>query len=189
MSIDYEAVQNDQSTSFMYRGAILAEAVLLATTFAHAAYPPDSTGTELPIEINMLADTSIDLQEADKIMQRVWEIVDNQDMRDDDEPAPPRAVIGEFERLIRNAANLMMARMPEGQISAFFGELNITWRSGDRIVRLACFPNRPNIVQTGSLSAPIGFYQSEANPTSEVLAEALDTLLNENDLEMRPFLG
>ena len=183
MSIDYEAVQNDQSTSFMYRGAILAEAVLLATTFAHAAYPPDSTGTELPLEMNMLADASIELQEADKIMQRVWEIADNQEMRDDDEPAPPQAVIGEFERLIRNAANLMKAPMPQGQISVFFGELNITWRSGERIVRLACFPNRPSMVQIGSLSLPMGSFQSEANPTPELLAEKLDAVFLETDME------
>ena len=83
----------------------------------------------------------------------------------------------------------MKAAIPQGQVSVFFGELNITWRSGDRIVRLACFPDRPGLVQTGSLSMPVGSYRSEVNPTAELLAERLDALVSDNDPEGLPFLG
>lgn len=113
--------------------------------------------------------------EADKIIQRILYAAIDPDLRDGDESAPTLKVIQETVRLIRGAEKLLDA-MPDAQVSTFFGEINITWRSGDRIVRLAFFENKPSVVQIGSLANPIGHYESEANPTASLLAEKLRDL-------------
>jgi hypothetical protein len=112
---------------------------------------------------------------AEKIIRQILEAAIDPDLRDENEPAPNREVIKKTIRLIE-CADELLGTMPAAQVSTFFGEINITWRAGDRIVRLACFPDRPSIVQTGSVSLPIGHYESEANPTPSLLAEKLKNL-------------
>jgi hypothetical protein len=113
--------------------------------------------------------------EAEKIVRQILEAAIDPDLRDENEPAPSREVIKKAIRLI-DCADELVGEMPAAQVSSFFGEINITWRAGDRIVRLACFPDRPSIVQTGSVSLPVGHYESEANPTPSLLAEKLKNL-------------
>jgi hypothetical protein len=94
------------------------------------------------------------------------------DLRDEDECAPSFRIVKESVRLVLDATKLLDA-IPPAQVSTFFGEINITWRFGERIVRLALFENRPAIVQTGSLSEPMGRYESQENPSAATLAEKL----------------
>lgn len=97
----------------------------------------------------------------------------------EDETSPPRAVIEELTRLISEAVKLMATSMTEGVVSTFYGEINVTWRNVNDIVRLACFPNRPSILQFGSLSQPLGSYQSQPTPSALDLARRLDALAGE----------
>ncbi len=113
--------------------------------------------------------------DADRIVRRICYAAIDPDLRDEGESAPSLKVMQEAARLIRGAEKLLDA-MPSAQVSTFFGEINITWRAGDRIVRLAVFESRPSVVQTGSLSNPIGRYESTANPTDLLLAEKLREL-------------
>jgi len=115
------------------------------------------------------------IREADKIVDRILHIAVDPDLRDEDESAPPLKVVQEAVELVRGAEKLLDA-MPYGQVSSFYGEINITWRVGDRIVRLACFPDRSSVVQTGSLSLPLGSHRSEQNPTAEMLADKIGSL-------------
>jgi hypothetical protein len=115
------------------------------------------------------------ISEAEKIIGRIRGVSQNQDLRDEDEAAPIQEVVERAIFLIRDADNLLGV-MPSAQVSTFYGEVNITWRIGDRIVRLACFPDRPTVIQIGSLSQPIGSYRSEENPTSMLLAARLGAL-------------
>jgi hypothetical protein len=98
---------------------------------------------------------------------------------DEDEMAPPPPVIAEAVRIVQEAAGLLSDEMPHGRVSTFWGEVNVTWRSGENIVRLACFPNRENLVQVGSLSSPLGSYRSEF-ATAELLASRLEELNRES---------
>ena len=125
---------------------------------------------------------------ADKLIQRILELSRRPELRDEGEPAPAQQVIEQAIQLIRDADGLML-EMPSGQVSVFFGEVNVTWRAGDRIVRLACFPNRPSVIQTGCLSLPLGSYRSEPNPTGQLLAARLESLVQDNDPEEPSFLG
>jgi hypothetical protein len=97
------------------------------------------------------------------------------DLRDEDESAPTLPVIQEAAQFVRGAEKLL-STMPPAQVSTFYGEINITWRVGDRIVRFACFPDRPSLLQTGSLSLPVGSYRLEENPTPELLADKISDL-------------
>jgi hypothetical protein len=115
-------------------------------------------------------------READEIIQRILYVAVDPELRDEDESAPTFKVIQETVRLIRGAEKLLDA-MPSWQVSTFYGEINITWRVGERIVRLACFPERPSVIQSGSLSLPVGSYRSEENPTAEMLADRINSLI------------
>ena len=127
--------------------------------------------------------------EADRIATRIRALAQNSDLRDEDEPAPPQNVIEEAIRMICETSNRMASSMPSAQVATFFGELNITWKFGNQIVRFACFPNRPSVLQIGSLSMPVGSFQTQANPTPELLAERLNPFAANNDPEDSPFPG
>lgn len=113
--------------------------------------------------------------EAEMIVQHIFYAVVDEELRDEDEAAPNCDVIQRAFKLIY-AADKLLGVMPYGQVSTFFGEINVTWRGGDRIVRLACFKDHPCIVQTGSLSDQVGHYRSEPNPSPEFLANELRNL-------------
>jgi hypothetical protein len=97
----------------------------------------------------------------------------------DDEPEPSEAVIDQLSTLVRDADNLMHGSMPEGAVSTFYGEVNVTWRRDNDIVRLACFPNRPSMLQFGNLSQPLHPYQSIPSPTAEDIAIHLNALIRQ----------
>jgi hypothetical protein len=97
----------------------------------------------------------------------------------DDEPEPSQAVIDQTSILVREADSLMRGTMPEGAVSTFYGEVNVTWRRDNDIVRLACFPNRPSILQFGNLSQPLDPYQSIQNPTGQDVATHLNALIDQ----------
>lgn len=96
----------------------------------------------------------------------------------DDEPAPPPDLIEEISDLVREAGSRMAGPMLEGSASTFYGEINVTWRNADEIVRLAFFPSRTPILQFGDISRPAS-YQSTENPTAADLASRLDRLTTE----------
>ena len=106
----------------------------------------------------------------DRIVAGINQIAENPDMRDEGEEAPSREVIEAASQLIRDADNFLA--MPYGIPSTFFGEVMVTWKLGNGIVRLACFADKPNIIQTGSLTQPVGSYRIEP-ATSQLLAEHL----------------
>ena len=106
----------------------------------------------------------------------IQQVADQQELRDEDEAAPPPAVVEQAKRLVSEAVVLMNAPMMAGVVSTFFGEINVTWRSGAEVVRLACFLDRPSILQYGDLSLPLGSYRSDVNPTAQMLADKLDEI-------------
>jgi hypothetical protein len=114
--------------------------------------------------------------EAEMIVQHIFYAAVDQELRDEDEPAPSCEVIQKAFGMIY-AADKLLGVMPYGQVSTFFGEINVTWRGGDRIVRLACFQDRPTILQTGSFSDPLGHYNSRPNPSPLLLADELQGLV------------
>ena len=114
--------------------------------------------------------------EAQNIIDRITQIIVDNSLLDENEPPPMPETVRSLASLIIAADIDTIYPMPYGSVSTFFGELNITWRVNDAIVRLAGFPNRPTILQRGNLSEPLGSYVSEVNPTSEVLAQYLDSL-------------
>jgi hypothetical protein len=112
--------------------------------------------------------------ETTKLLVRLSQLVHQE--QDDDEPAPSESVISEISSLIGQTSAVLDDLMPEGYASAFYGEVKVTWRRSDEIVRVACFPNRPPILQFGRLSQPLGTYQSQSNPSAKDIATRLDML-------------
>ncbi|MGB6946139.1 MAG: hypothetical protein WBE37_27325 [Bryobacteraceae bacterium] len=111
--------------------------------------------------------------ESDRTLASIAQLADQEY---EDEPAPSAGVINQISSLIREATGLLAQPMPEGVVATFYGEINVTWRRDSTIVRLACFPNRPSILQVGNLSQPLAPYQSQQNPTAQDVAQRLNAL-------------
>lgn len=151
---------------------LLPEKPVLFTVGTEFAYPSCEQSWQPQTGARLRAST-----EAEKIITCILHAAIDADLRDDNEPAPTPEVIGKMAPLIYGADRLLDS-MPRAQVSTFYGEINVTWRAGDWIVRVACFQNRPTVVQIGTLSGPIGHYRSEANPTPSSLAEKLRALVS-----------
>jgi hypothetical protein len=160
---------------------ILAGALLIGPSFSSGTTPPgqfyiqEMSGTKTTR--TLCARTANDQGESQATICAIQRAAQSPDL-DEDETPPLPAVVAEATRIIRQTADLM-EDMPEGEVSIFFGELSVTWRAGDKIVRLACFPNRPTLIQYGSLSSPMGSYRSEGT-TPDRLAERLCELDNDS---------
>jgi hypothetical protein len=139
-------------------------------TLQGAFYPANMSGTKVIICAN-----NIEVGEDQATISAIERAVQHPEL-DENEALPLPAVIAEAKRILRQTEAEMQMEMPEGGVSFFYGELNITWRAGEDIVRLACFPNRPALIQVGSLSAPVGSYRSETIDT-KILAAHLESLL------------
>lgn len=188
--IPYEEVRRTQTSSMpaaqralgLAGKALLMTALLTVTGAGNMQF--QTTGTHTRIECRLAAAY---VNEADRITEQIQNFSQNQDMRDEDEVAPSVEVTERIVGLIRDASRLV--RIPYGQVSIFFGEANVTWRAGNKIVRLASFADRPSLIQTGSLAAPLGSFQSEPSPTAERLAERLNYLASQDDPEGLIFPG
>ena len=95
---------------------------------------------------------------------------------DEDEILPEPAVVEAAAQFVAGLYPLLDVPLPDATVGTFFGEVNITWRSGTSIVRLPFFPDRPSAVLYGSLSEPVGSYRSESNPSPSEVAARLAAL-------------
>jgi hypothetical protein len=147
-----------------------------------------STGDEIQTCLLILSEDVLS-GEADRIATRILALAHDTTLRDEDEPSPSPAVVEQSTRLIREAANYVLGSMPPAKVAVFFGEVNVTWKSGNQVVRLAFFPDRPSVLQIGSLALPVGSYQSQPNPTPQLVAQRLNNLIKQDDPEDSPFPG
>lgn len=180
----YEQVLESQSSSHYTQFWVAA--VFCAATLTSPPQPAQG-GQQQVVHAEAVPDDVVNSQ-AERIIARINELSQNEALRDEDELAPTQNVINQATQLVREAEELMVAPMPPGQVTTFFGEINVTWRVGDRIVRFACFPSRPSLIQTGSLSMPIGSYRSEPNATAQRLAQEIDSFIPQHDPE-EPVFG
>ena len=67
-------------------------------------------------------------------------VVGNAEGFEDAEPRPSLAAIRSAKQLIQSAF-LALGRILKAEVSAYYGELNLTWRFQDRLVRLIVFSN------------------------------------------------
>ena len=95
---------------------------------------------------------------------------------DDDELFPSAEVVDAAVDFISGLWPMLDAPGPPVQVGTFYGEVNLTWRWDDRMVRLAFFPDRPTQLVFGGLSEPTGSYRSEANPSHSEVAARLGAL-------------
>lgn len=106
-----------------------------------------------------------------EVFERVSTIAHSADVLDVDEPAPSESTISRINTLLAQAAAEFEWSVPRfSKLSVCYGEINLTWRLGDSIVRLACFPSGKRVVQWGNVSAPMGSYKS-ADASADLLAQ------------------
>ena len=179
--VSYSRFLQDPGTTTASRRSqkVLLTGVLLLASFNPASGGIHESWTSTPANVKycLSHDASSDVDaESNRIVGRIQQVADRQDLRDDDEIAPPPIVVTSAKEMVQATAILMDRPMLPAIVSTFFGELNLTWRSGDDIVRVAFFPDRPSLIQRVNLSQPLGSYRSETNPTPEILAAELDQL-------------
>ena len=169
--------------------SVMTGSLALVTALSSGMPYMESTPTEQSINMIVISNILFDERVVERITQRAHLIAENPLLRDEDEPPPALAVLERFEYMVRRAASLMRNAMQPGQVVSFDGELSVTWRIRDRLVKLICFPDNSSTVQLGSLALPAIPFSSTDNPTPDFLAEKLDSLVAEDDVEGPPFLG
>ena len=110
------------------------------------------------------------------LIQKMESVAGDGEMYEVGEEKPSEHAKSAARNIIRDAwrvGDLLI----DGEVSTFYGELNITWRVGDRQVRLICFSEeeRPPAVYREQVNkGSLGDYELEPNVTSEVLAGRLN---------------
>ena len=95
---------------------------------------------------------------------------------DDGEDPPAKSVMHRASKFIAETYLLLSEPPPANTVGMYFGEINVSWRTCGHMVRLAFFDHRPTLLTIGSLSEPVGSYQSTSNPTPNQVAIRLNAL-------------
>src|SRR5882724_4911329 len=114
--------------------------------------------------------------EAEHLIQAIRAKTSDPALLDEDEHLPSVAVVESAIQFAVAVFALLDAPTPEPSVGVFFGEVNITWRSGTRMVRIVFFPDRPVVLVFGALSDPSPSYRSELNPSASEVAARLTAL-------------
>lgn len=113
------------------------------------------------------------------LIEQIHQIAVSRGVRDDDEPVPSPDVCHALVKLLKRTETIMGRGLPSGDVSSFYGELSVTWRSGDRMVSIF-IDNDGTAIHYGRLTREgVGGYESEVligKEGSAVLAEKLNGL-------------
>ncbi len=96
-----------------------------------------------------------------------------------EQPATAKAK-DDLKRLIDNASTAYGSPLPIGDISPYFGEVSVTWRNEERMVRATSFSdNRSPRLDFGTTpDGALGEYEFDPETTGARLAERLVWLFN-----------
>jgi hypothetical protein len=113
------------------------------------------------------------------LFEEIDRVAGERDELEEGEPLPSREAVGVLKSLIAEASSYLVSRIPLAHVSTFHGELSVTWRNGDRMVRLASFsgPKQGCRMDYGSSGPdPLGKYSCTRNVTASGLAAELTDL-------------
>lgn len=108
------------------------------------------------------------------IINQIHQIAISPTGREEDEAAPTPAVCEALVTLLQNTEALI-GHLPSGDVSAFYGELSVTWRNGDRMVSVFVDPNGGALHYGRLTKEGVGGYLSE-ELTAAALAAKLEEL-------------
>ena len=97
---------------------------------------------------------------------------------EESELLPEKKAVDDLKRLIAEAEMLMQYRLTTGQIAPYHREISITWRSGNRMLRLTSFSDHrtPRLDFGTTPDGALGEYSFDPLATGSKLREKLDWL-------------
>jgi hypothetical protein len=110
-----------------------------------------------------------------QMISRAQQLLSFKELRDEDEPAPPAEVFAKLASMLRRVNGSMKFAMPLGQIASFYGELGVTWRTADGVVKLIVAPGKDPAIVRGKHADPVGSFTTEPASDSN-LAMYLDAI-------------
>jgi hypothetical protein len=145
------------------------------TASAGGFYLEQFSGTESSPS-SAIALESVGADHVQLITDHLSKLFNNAELREDGEPAPILQTKQSAETLLEGASELLGGAMPFGDPATYFGEISVSWHTGRRFLRLACFPEpRPPRLDFGSLDE-IGKTQTLINVNATNLADRLEWL-------------
>jgi len=108
------------------------------------------------------------------IINQIHQITISPTGREEDEIAPTPAVCEALFTLLQNTEALI-GHLPSGDVSAFYGELSVTWRNGDRMVSVFFDPTGSALHHGCLTKEGVGGYLTE-ELTAGALAAKLEEL-------------
>jgi len=95
------------------------------------------------------------------------------------EDHPSAEAIGELKRILSEASEINHSDIPDGDVSPYFGEVSVTWRRDNRMLRLTVFSDgRDARLDFGTTpESSLGNYQFNPTANGESLVNQLNWLL------------
>ncbi|MGA2714504.1 MAG: hypothetical protein ABSG41_15475 [Bryobacteraceae bacterium] len=98
---------------------------------------------------------------------------------EDDEIQPSPRAISELKRVLREASDIFNGDIPQGDVAPYFGEISVTWRRDNRMLRLTAFSDGrdPRLDFGTTPVGTLGDYQFYPVATGENLIDRLNWVL------------
>jgi hypothetical protein len=100
----------------------------------------------------------------------------------EDGELPPVEAAVTLKGILSEASAAASADIPDGDVNPYFGELSITWRRGDKMLRLTAFSNgRKARLDFGTTpERSLGAYEFNPAATGETLVDKLNWLATDS---------
>ncbi len=144
---------------------------------------PTWLGRFLPQDDTILMDASAsrpcvalrNVHDARSISELIDQVCADDDSYEEGEDRPTAKAMDDLKRLLLEAAAIYDKAVPMGHISPYFGELSITWRNRDKMLRATSFSEAqsPRLDFGATPSPSLGTYQFDSDATGARLAERL----------------
>jgi hypothetical protein len=121
--------------------------------------------------------TKADGQEA-SLLELIDAVCADQDSLEEGEQPPAKKAIADLKTIIVEAAARADTNIPVGDVAIFFGELSVTWRYGNRMLRATTFsdPRTPRLDFGTTPEGALGTYEFDTHATGAKLVEKLQWL-------------
>ena len=111
--------------------------------------------------------------------EQIAALCSDPDNFEEGEPRPTEKATRDLKRIFNDAAEILGTDIAQGDITPYFGELSVTWRSSNRMLRLTAFSDARNARLDYGTTPPgsLGDFDAVLDATGQDLADRINWLL------------
>lgn len=155
---------------------------------AHAGYTYLSEGTSAtpavpyhttPESVSQTGRPAIVTEKPLTLEEAIDTACSDPDNFEEEEVRPSPEAIGDLKRILNEASEIFGGDIPQGDVAPYFGEISVTWRHNNRMLRLTAFSDgREARLDFGTTpKGALGDYGFTPTATGDSLIQRLNWLL------------